>query len=129
MAFSILLPFCFLVAINAIHFVEQPETQHVLIGNQANFTCRVDHATKVIWHAIFPNRTRMSSRDNGFDSREDISLLTLPPTSNININTVLTVDALWNWNNTNFSCVAEYHLSTIASSTTATLVIYTSLRK
>lgn len=117
----------FRTAISQISFVEQPETQHALIGTQVNFTCRVEHATAVMWYATFQNGTRINiNRIN--QSREDL-LVRLKLTSDNGISTALTVDAEWNWNDTTFNCEAQYHISSFASSTNAKLIIHTSLRK
>ena len=114
------------VVSDSINFVEQPETQHVLIGNQINFTCRAEHATNVIWYVLLPNGTQVSNRE--FSSRMDLSLLTFL-TSDAEIGTILIVDANRSWSNTTFYCNACYYSSSVASSTEATLIIHTSLRK
>lgn len=101
-------------------FLQQPETQHVAAGTNANFSCTA-HATNVLWDAMFLNGTSKELRES------DGVVLWKQRISNWDISSTLTVNALQSWNNTELRCVA-HHGGGVTWSDSATLVVHTSLR-
>ena len=110
--------------------LQHPESQHVLIGGNATFSCRIRYAQSSIrWEELFSDgaiKTSLSQDEgNGVYVRED-------RTSNDEYNSTLTIvitcSNIQRWNGTSLQCSARTG-SGRPPSNRATLAIHKSLSK
>ena len=113
-----------------IAVLEDPESQHVLVGGNATFSCRILFAqSSICWEELFSNGTRKTvlsqDEENGVYVHED-------RTSNDEYNSTLTIvitcSNIQRWNGTSLRCSARTG-SGRPSSNRATLAIHKSLSK
>ena len=103
-------------------FLQHPESQHVVVGDNANFSCTIRHVTDVTWYAFFPNGTYEALR------RGTVNVIGIPFQEHVNddLYTTVTVVATQTWNNTIIRCYANY--GTVPQlSNNASLIVYMSL--
>ena len=106
--------------ISTIGFLQHPETQHVLTGDNPTFSCAASHAYSIIWLASFTNGSFAVLTENS----QNIMLTD----SQDNTNTTITINARETWNETRLQCQAEY-LGADYFSNEAYLIVYSSLSK
>lgn len=102
-------------------FIQQPETQHVMVGNNATFSCEVA-AVNIEWRAQFPNETIKKFTNE----IENVYLCEKRPSDSV-VSVKLTIKTSQSWNYTILECVAHHGGGVFRSN--ATLFLYTSLRK
>ena len=100
-------------------FIQQPQTQHAVIGRNLTFSCVTDRPTDVTWHAIYLNGTEgplIPGTVGVFIKRNE--------NNNNQITATVTITATQSWNGTSLQCYAASKLSDPAY-----IMVYISLRK
>ena len=109
--------------------LQHPESQHVLVGGNATFSCRIRHAQSSIrWEELFSDgtiKTLSQDEGNGVYVRED---RTSSDEYNSALTIVITCSNIQRWNGTSLRCSAHTG-SGRPRSKTATLAIHKSLSK
>ena len=112
-----------------VRIQQHPQTQHVLDGAIATFTCQVTNAVSVYWRLIFPNGTAKSIRHQN-DIPEKQGMIFNKTKHNSTIILSLTVIADLYYNSTKLPCIGYANGQRYRYfSDTAFLFVYSSLHK
>ena len=111
--------------------LQHPQSQHVLIGSNATFSCKIRHATSNIsWEEIFPSGSRKAllTQDEGNGIYIHESWTSAEQQYNSTLTIVVNCSNAQRWNGAIFRCYAPTDSGSLPSSN-ATLAIYKSLSK
>ena len=108
---------------------QHPESQHVLNGRNATFSCRIRHTqSDISWEELFPNGTRKTLLIKDEGTGVDIYENETPSERSSTLTIITTPSNAQRWNGAILRCFADVGGGSLSSSS-ATLAIYNSLSK